>query len=133
MVNLDSITNWNNKKRWYIPDHPYRILIIDASGSGKINALINLINEQDCVDKNYLYAQDLNEYEVLIKKRKDAGMHLHLNALIECFNTMDDIMANKKFQTIINELLIRCGKLNILLALAYILSKNCRFHVLRND
>ena len=39
MINLDSITNENNKKhnaKWpYIPDHPYRILIIGGSGSGK--------------------------------------------------------------------------------------------------
>ena len=27
-----------------IPDHPYRILIIGGSGSGKTNALLNLIN-----------------------------------------------------------------------------------------
>ena len=36
MINLDSITKENNKKhnkKWpYIPDHPYRILIIDGSG-----------------------------------------------------------------------------------------------------
>ena len=46
MINLDSITNENNKKhneKWpYIPDHPYRILIIGGSGSGKTNALLNL-------------------------------------------------------------------------------------------
>ena len=60
MVNLDSITNENNKKWLYIPDHPYRILIINASGSGKINALINVINEQYYVDKIYLFAKDLN-------------------------------------------------------------------------
>ena len=39
MINLDSITNENNKKhneKWpYIPDHPYRILIIGGSGPGK--------------------------------------------------------------------------------------------------
>ena len=33
MINLDSVTNKNNKKhneKWpYIPDHPYRILIIE--------------------------------------------------------------------------------------------------------
>ena len=44
MINLDSITNENNKKdngKWsYISDHPYRILIIGGSGSGKTNALI---------------------------------------------------------------------------------------------
>ena len=44
MINLDNIINENNKnynKKWpYIPDHPYRILIIGGSGSGKINALL---------------------------------------------------------------------------------------------
>ena len=41
-----------NNKNWpYIPDHPYRILIIGGSGSGKTNALINLINEQNDIDK----------------------------------------------------------------------------------
>ena len=55
MINLDSITNENNKEhneKWpYIPDHRYRILIIGCSGSGKTNALINLINEQHDIDK----------------------------------------------------------------------------------
>ena len=76
MINLDSIINENNKKhneKWpYIPDHPYRILIIGGSGSGKTNALINLINEQNDIDKTYLYARDLSEqkYEYLIKNMK---------------------------------------------------------------
>ena len=62
MINLDSITNENNKKhneKWlYIPDHPYRVLIIGGSVSGKTNTLINLINEQNYIDKIYLYARD---------------------------------------------------------------------------
>ena len=84
MINLDSITNEKNKKhneKWpYILDHPYRILIIGGSGSGKTNALINLINEQNDIDKIYLYSRDLSEpkYEYLIKKREDAGIK-HLN------------------------------------------------------
>ena len=74
MTNVDSIINENNKERnekWpYIPDHLYRILIIDGSGSGETNTLFNLIMEQDDIDKIYLYAKDLNEpiYEFLIKK-----------------------------------------------------------------
>ena len=80
MINSDSFTNENNKEhngKWpYIPDHPYRILIIGCSGSGKTNAFFNLINEQYSIDRIYLYAKDLSEpkYEYLIKKREDAGI-----------------------------------------------------------
>ena len=76
MINLDNITNKNNKEhneKWpYIPDNPYRILIIGDSASGKTNALINLIHEQNNIDKFYLYTKDLSEpkYDLLIKKRK---------------------------------------------------------------
>ena len=121
------------------------IIIISGSGSGKTNALINLMNEQNDIDKIYLYARDLRKpkYEYLIKKREDAGIkHVsNPNAFIKCSNTMDDvydninnynlirkrkklilfddmvadIMGNKKFQAIIKELFIRCRKLNILL------------------
>ena len=90
-----------------------------------------------------MYARDLNKpkHEILIKKRKDAGIkHLNdPNVFIECSNLMDDvyenindynsskkrkilivfddiiavIMTNKKFQAIIKELFIRCRKSNI--------------------
>ena len=101
MINLDSITNKNNKKhneKWsYIPDHPYRIIIFGGSGSGKTNALFNLINEQDyhVIDKIYLYARDLSEpkYEYLIKKREVTKIkHVNnLNAFIVCSNKMDNV------------------------------------------
>ena len=90
-----------------------------------------------------MYERDLNKpkYEILIKKRKDAGIkHLNdQNAFIECSYTMNDvyenindyylnrkrkililfddmiadIMTNKKFQAIIKDLFIRCRKLSI--------------------
>ena len=150
MINLDSITNKNNKnhnEKWpYIPNHLYRILITGGSRSGKTNTLLHLINEQDDIDKIYLYAKDLSEskYELLIKNRKNVGIK-HLNdssAFIEYSNTMNDIhenidhynpsrkreilivfddmivdiMTNKKFQAIIKDLFIRRRKLNISLA-----------------
>ena len=102
MINLDSISNENNKihneKCPYIPDHPYIILIIDSSGSGKTNTLLNLINEQDDIDKIHLYAKDLSEpkYELLIKNHEKVGIK-HLNessTYIECSNTMDDVYKN---------------------------------------
>ena len=41
MININSITDENNKehnKKWpFIPDHPYSVLIIGGSGSGKTN------------------------------------------------------------------------------------------------
>ena len=84
ILNLYHIRNKNNKKRnekWpFIRDHSYRILIIGGSGLGKTNALLNLINEQDDIDKIYLHAKDLSEpkYEFLMKKREDVGI-VHLN------------------------------------------------------
>ena len=65
MINFDDYTNQNtiehNSKEPYIPDHPYRIFIIGGCGSGKTNALLNLINNQLDIDKTYLYAKDLYE------------------------------------------------------------------------
>ena len=78
MFNLDDIANKNNKehnKKWpYVLDHPYKILIIGGSRSGKTNALLNLISQQDDIDKIYLYAKDLIEakYDFLIRKHEDA-------------------------------------------------------------
>ena len=114
-------------------------MIIDGSGSGKTNALLNLINEQNDIDKIYLYAKNLGEpkYEFLIKKHEDVRINYcnDPNAFTDCSNTMDEVyeninnynpnrrrkilivfdnmiadMSNKKFQAIIKELFIRCRK-----------------------
>ena len=147
MINFDEYTNKNRIKHnpnWlYIPDHPYRILIIRGSGTGKINALLNLIHNQPDIDKIYLYAKDPYEdkYQYLINKRESVGLK-HFNdpkAFIEYSNDMhdvyknidnynlnkenkilivfDDMIAdminNKKLNSIVTELFIRCRKLNI--------------------
>ena len=38
----------NHNPNWpYIPDHPYKILIIGGSGSGKTSVLLNLIKRNN--------------------------------------------------------------------------------------
>ena len=60
--NFDYITKEDIKEhnpKWpEIPDHSYRILIVGGSGSGKTNALLNLINYKPDIDKIYLYAKN---------------------------------------------------------------------------
>ena len=63
MINFDDIVNQTktvHNKNWpYIPDHLYRILTIGGSGSGKTNALLNLIENQPDVDK-YICMQKIH-------------------------------------------------------------------------
>ena len=65
MFNLDTVTSQNDNKNW-----SYRILIVGSSGSGKTNALLNFIQQDNdnLTDKIYLYAKDLEEpkYQLLI-------------------------------------------------------------------
>ena len=150
MINFDEYKNENKKEHnlnWpNIPDHPYRILIVGGSGTGKTNTLLNLINNEPDIDKIYLYAKDPYEdkCQYLINKRECVGIN-HLNdpkAFFEYSNDMhdvyknidnynpdkenkilivfDDMIAdminNKKLNSIVTELFIRCKRLNISLA-----------------
>ena len=147
MINFDEYNSENrinhNPNGPYIPDHPYRILIIGGSGSGQTNALLNLINNQPDIDKIYLYVNDPYEdkYQFLINKRESTGLK-HFDdpkAFIECSNDMHDVYGNindynpdnenkilivfddmiadkvniKKLNSIVTELFIRGRKLNI--------------------
>ena len=102
-----------------------------------------MINNQQDVDKIYLYAKDTyeNKYQYLIDKRKAVELK-HFNdpkAFIEYSNDMYDVyknidnynlskenkilivfddmiadmISNKKLNSIVTELFIRCRKLNI--------------------
>ena len=58
MINFDDVTKENIKEHnpnWpQIPDHPYRILIIGGSGSGKTNSLFHLINWQPDIENLFI-------------------------------------------------------------------------------
>ena len=102
MINFDDVikkeTKENNPNWPELPDHPYRILIIGGSGSGKTNSLFNLINQQPDIDKIYLYGKSLNEakYQLLIRKREDVGTKRFNDsqAFIEYSSNMADIYKN---------------------------------------
>ena len=101
-ISFDDIVNENktkHNKNWpYIPDHPYRILIIGGSGSGKTNVLLNLIENQPDIDKIYLYAKDPYQckHQYLINKRKGVGINhfKDLKAFIEYSDDMHDVYKN---------------------------------------
>ena len=78
------------------------MLISGGSGSGKTNALGNLINDKPDIDKTCLYTRDPYEarYQLLINKRESTDLK-YLNdskALNKYSNDMDDIYRNIKEQ-----------------------------------
>ena len=96
MINFDDYENENkttNNQKWpYIPDHPYKILIV-GSGSRKTHASLNLINNQLDNDK-YLYAKDPYEakYQYLINQREKVSLRHYEDpeALIEYSNDVQN-------------------------------------------
>ena len=84
MINFDDDTKENIKDcnpNWpQLPDHPYRVLIIGGSGSGKRNSLFNLISQQPNIEKIYLNTKDQYEakYQFLINKQERTGLK-HFN------------------------------------------------------
>ena len=102
MINFDDYTKEkkikHNLNQPYIPDHPYRILIIGGSGFGKTNVLLNLIKNQPDIDKIYLYAKDLYEvkYQLLINKRESIELKDFNDpkAFIDYSNDMQDVYKN---------------------------------------
>ena len=80
MKNYDKSVEINHNPSWFepnIPDHPYRILIIGGSRSGKNYVLMNLKKHQwPDIDKIYLYIKDPLEskYQLPINGREKVGI-----------------------------------------------------------
>ena len=90
-IEINCVPNWT-----YIPDYPYRILIIGGSGSGKANVLLNLIKlQQPEIDKKMLYVKDPLEsnYQLLTNGREKIGVNTLKNPkeLIDYSQTINDV------------------------------------------
>ena len=102
MKNYDDSVKVHHNPNWlYIPDHPYRILIIDGSGSGKTNVLLSLIkNQRPDIDIVYLHVKDPFEskYQLLINGRQEVGITRLKNpkAFIDYSQTIDNIYEKLK-------------------------------------
>ena len=93
-----------------IPDHPYRILIIGGSGSGKTNSLFNIINQQPDIDKIYFYGKDpyKAKYQFLINKRESTCLK-HSNdskafieySILDIYKNNEECKPNKKSKILI--------------------------------
>ena len=60
-------------------------MVIDPSGSGKTNYLLNSIQrDSNSFDKIYLYAKDLEEpkYKLLIDKREKTGINFNNDPML---------------------------------------------------
>ena len=73
MKNYDQSVEIDHNLNWpFIPDHPYRILIIGGSGSGKTNVSLNsILNKRPGIDRIHLYAKDplKSKYQLFINGR----------------------------------------------------------------
>ena len=154
MFNLDDITTKNDKKDWRYR----KLIIGLSGSRKTNYLLNPIQKDNNIVDYIYLYAKDLEEpkYQLLIKKKEEAGMTnlKDPTAFIEYSDTVDDIydniedynkkrkrkvlivfddmishvMSNKKAQQVLEELFIRCRKLNISLCfLTQLVFQKCVF------
>ena len=143
MVLSNKISKKHNPNRLQIPHDPQRMLTIGGSGSLETNPMFNLINQQRDIDKTDLYAKDTFEakYQFLTKKCEDVrpkdfkdskAFTESSNSMIGIYKNIDDynlnkkrkilivlddmiadLLSNKKFNPIVNELIIRNKQITI--------------------
>ena len=99
--NYDESIEINHNPNWpYIPDHPYRILIIDGSGS---NVLLNLTKYQrPDINKIYLYVENPLEskYQLLINRREKVVTD-YSQAIDDVYENLEDYNPTKKRRVLI--------------------------------
>ena len=89
-LNKQCIGGERNQKN-NIPDHPYRTLIVNGSGSRKTNALLNLINHESDI---FICKRSIrSKYQLLFNKIEHSGINFlnDTKGFIEYSNDMNDI------------------------------------------
>ena len=130
MINFDYYTNVNkteyNPKWLYIPDNPYKILVIGGTGLGKTNVLLNLISNQIYIIYSYskkvglkhyhdpkVFMEYSNDMQDVYKNTEEYSLGKKRKVLIVFDDVIADMVNNKKLNSIVTELFIRGRKLNI--------------------
>ena len=156
MKNYDQSVEINHNPNWpYIPDHPYRIVIIGSSGSDKTNVLLNLTKVNDQILAEFIYMSKIysnQSINYLLTEEKNEELKNpkafigysqtieHIDENLEDYNSakkrrvlivlvFDDVIAdmesNKKLSPIVTELLLRERKLKISLLLYHNVISKC--------
>lgn len=107
----DPYTNPNKCKN--VPLHPFRMLVIGASGSGKSNQALNVLLDCNAFEKIYIYAKQLDQplYKWLISKLQLAEKKIKQNIVtysedIKEIPTLDEFNPNIQNLIIIDDMVL---------------------------
>ena len=129
MKHYDESAEINHNRNWpYIRYYPYRILIIGGSGSGKTNALLNLIKHQRWILTKFismLQIQSNQNLKVGIKKLKNP------KALTDYSQTADEIFM-KSQKTIIQKRKALIVFDDVIAEFSSTVTENTTFHLFLN-
>ena len=96
MKDYDQSVKINHNPNWlYIPDHPFRTLIIGGSGSIKTNVLLNLIKKL----KKFIYMSKIHSnqsinYLLMEEKKQEFKNEKNSKVRIDYSQAVDDVYEN---------------------------------------
>ena len=117
MKSYNESVDINYNLSWsYTSDHPYRMLTVCGSGSGKTNVLLNLIKNQRLdIDEIYFYVKNPCKL-IMIRKMWKIIVQSKKKRVLKVFdNIVADTESNEKLSPIFCWIVLRGRNFNILL------------------